>query len=59
MVKGNVILHDNLWMHIIFEGKVQYLHYDPNPHYMREGNAILAQQFKDAHYIWGQNAIPT
>jgi hypothetical protein len=22
-------------------------------------NAIHAWQFKDAHYIWGENAIPT
>jgi len=26
---------------------------------MREGNAIHAGQFKDAHYMWGQNAMPT
>jgi len=26
---------------------------------MGEGNVILAQQFKDAHCMWGQNAIPT
>jgi hypothetical protein len=27
-------LHDNLNMHTIYEGKMQYPHYDPNPHYM-------------------------
>jgi len=26
---------------------------------MGEGNAILARQFMDAHYMWGQSAIPT
>jgi hypothetical protein len=26
---------------------------------MREKNLILTWQFKDAHYMWGQNAIPT
>jgi hypothetical protein len=27
-------MHDNLKMHTICEGKVQYPHYDPNPHYI-------------------------
>jgi len=26
---------------------------------MIEGNAAPTQQFKDAHYMWGQSAIPT
>ncbi len=54
-------LHDNLNMHVICGGKMQYSHYDPNPHYIYtgEGNAILTWQFMDAHYMWGQNAIPT
>ncbi len=45
-------MHDNSKMQIICGGKVQYPHYDPNPHYIWEGNAILAWQFKDAHYMW-------
>jgi hypothetical protein len=27
-------LHDNLKMHIIYEGKMQYPHYDLNPYYI-------------------------
>jgi hypothetical protein len=27
-------LHDNLKMHTIYGGKMQYPHYNPNPHYM-------------------------
>jgi hypothetical protein len=27
-------LHDNLNMHTVCEGKVQYPHYDHNPHYI-------------------------
>jgi hypothetical protein len=37
---------------------MQYPHYDPNPLYMVERNAIPATQFKDVHYMWGQNAYP-
>jgi hypothetical protein len=29
-------LHDFLKMHIVYEGKMQYSHYDFNPHYMWE-----------------------
>jgi len=38
---------------------MQYSHYDPNPHYVGTLNAIHVGQFKDAHCIWGKNAIPT
>ncbi len=27
-------LHDNLKMHTIYEGKIQYSHYDHNTHYV-------------------------
>jgi hypothetical protein len=27
--------------------------------YIGKGNAIFAWYFKDAHYMWGQNLIPT
>jgi hypothetical protein len=29
-------LHDNLKMRTMYEGKMQYSHYDLNPHYMWE-----------------------
>jgi hypothetical protein len=29
-------LDDNLKMHTIYGGAMQYPHYDPNPHYMWE-----------------------
>jgi hypothetical protein len=29
-------LHDNLKMHSAYGGKLQYPHYDPNPHHMWE-----------------------
>ncbi len=51
-------LNDNLNMHIVCEGKMQYSHYDLNPYLcMGNENAILARQFKHAHYMWVQNAI--
>jgi hypothetical protein len=34
MEKKMQYLHDNLKMHIIYWKKMQYPHYDPNPHYM-------------------------
>jgi hypothetical protein len=27
-------LHDSLNMHVIYGGKMQYPHYNPNPHYI-------------------------
>jgi hypothetical protein len=29
-------LHDNLKMHTVYGGKMEYPDYDPNPHYMWE-----------------------
>jgi hypothetical protein len=46
-------MHYDLKMHFICGGKVQYPHYDFNPHYVGALNAIYAWQFKDAHYMWG------
>jgi hypothetical protein len=40
-------------MHTICGGKVQYPHYDYNPHYIWEREMqYLHKQFKHAHYIW-------
>jgi hypothetical protein len=36
MEKKMQYLHDNLQMHTIYGRKLQYPHYDPNPHYMWE-----------------------
>jgi hypothetical protein len=33
-------LHDNLKMHTICGGKVQYPHYDHNPHYIWERETL-------------------
>ncbi len=33
-------MHDNLWMHIVCEGEVQYPHYDLNPHYLWEAKML-------------------
>jgi hypothetical protein len=33
-------LHDNLKMHTICGGKVQYPHYDHNPHYLWEAKML-------------------
>jgi hypothetical protein len=53
-------MHNNLRMHTICGEKMQYPHYDPNLNYIwGKENAIHAQQFKNAHYMWGKNAIPT
>jgi hypothetical protein len=51
MEKENTYLHDNLKMHTICGGKVQYPHYDFNPHYMVEGHLVFAWQFMDAHFM--------
>ncbi len=36
MEKNMQYFHDNLKMHTVYGGKLQYPHYDPNPHYMWE-----------------------
>jgi hypothetical protein len=36
MEKKMQYLHDNLKMHAIYGGKIQYPHSDLNPHYMWE-----------------------
>jgi hypothetical protein len=51
-------LHDNLKMHTICEGKVQYPHYDHNPHYIWEREMEYMHNNLKMHIIYGwQNVI--
>ncbi len=59
MEKKMQYLHDNLKMHIVYGGKLQYPHHDPNLVYVGALNVIPTWLFKDAHCILGKNAIPT
>jgi hypothetical protein len=53
-------LHDNLKMHTIYGGKMQYLHYDLNPHYMWELKCNTYMRILKMHIcMWGQNVILT
>jgi hypothetical protein len=57
-------LHDNFKMHTIYKGKMQYSHYDPNPHYMLylhdnlkmhtiyEGKMQYSHYDLNPHYMW-------
>jgi len=50
----------NLKMHIVCGGKVQYPHYDPNPHYMWELQMQYLLDKLKMHTIFGwQNVILT
>jgi endo-1,4-beta-mannosidase len=51
-------LHDNLKIHIICGGKVQYPHYDHNPHYICEREMQYMHNNLKMHTIYGwQNVI--
>jgi hypothetical protein len=51
-------LHDNLWMHIVCEDKMQYPHYDPNPHYIWEREMQYLHENLKMHIVCGwKNAI--
>jgi hypothetical protein len=45
-------LHDNLKMHTICGGKVQYPHYDHNAHYIRVAKCNIGIMTLNPHYLW-------
>ncbi len=45
-------LHDNLKMHTICEGKVQYPHYDHNPHYIWVAKCNISIMTLNPHNLW-------
>jgi hypothetical protein len=46
-------LHDNLKMHNVCEEKLQYPHYDPNPHYMWEPYMQYLHDNLKMHNVYG------
>ncbi len=46
-------MHDNLNMHIICGGKMQYPHYDFNPHYIWEREMQYLHDNLNMHIVCG------
>ncbi len=44
-------LHDNLKMHIIYGGEMQYPHYDLNPYYMWVAKCNISIMTLNPHYL--------
>jgi hypothetical protein len=48
-------MHDNLKMHVVCGGKMQYPHYDPNSHYVWERKMWYQH---DNFLMWGKMQYP-
>jgi hypothetical protein len=46
-------MHDNLNMHIVYVGKMRYLHYDFNPHYVWEMKLQYLHDNLNMHILCG------
>jgi hypothetical protein len=46
-------MHDNLWMQIVCGSKVQFSHYDLNPHYIWEKEMRYMHDNLRMHIIYG------